>query len=1710
QPLKQPFAGLLSRATNKSLLGESVRTTTNSSLSLSSLELSEYEKGPLGLTTLHESSSPVADVVFIHGLGGGSRKSWSYSPSPDHFWPLAWLPTDPDFTQVRIHTFGYKADWGERRQSILNIHDFAQSLLNALRNDPAIRRTSTRIILIGHSLGGNVAKKAYILARQDPAASGLAARVHSIFFLGTPHRGSDMAAILENMLAASGGRKPFVSDLRPNSAALEGINDAFRHYASDLNLWSFYETLPVRTARFVSRIVVERHSAVLGFPKEEIAAMDADHRHICKFSTPLDPNYKMLRNSLLTAVDMIKAAAASLSQSSSIINQNTVVARLMPGPASAAGVISRLRTFLAVHGSVEGNLETLQILREPGSCQWFTEKSCFASWVAGTAPGILWLMGRPAAGKSVLSTHVIEQLKETPGVLCSYFMFKTGESTLSDCFRSLAFQMALQDDQVRETLLCCENDGIVWDKTNDASVWCHLFVGTIFKLPSISHHCWILDGVDECGDFSAFFTKKFLIAIPEDLRLFATSRSLDEITRGLAAIGPNRVDVQLLSDADTLEDMRLFVNTRLTDLGRLDSVADREDMCEKIIKKSSGSFLWTRLVLQEFEDAWTREAMETILQSVSTNLHKLYSRMLRPIELDDRKMPLAKSILTIILLAARPLTVEELRCIVKLELNQTLQNAAKAIPDLCGQLVFVDQDNKVHVIHETVREFLLAENLGLGMAIIQSEGHTRLGSLLLKYLSSGVLKAQRLQLLQSSGRAKGFTKPISASQPSDLSLVGYASIFFSEHLHQAVLTDHDLMGNLCKFITAENIFSWIEHIAKGGELAHMTRSAVNSRRYLRGRLTQVSPADQSGQLVDGWISDLIHVAAKFSSQLLACPSSIHCLIPPLCPSSSVIGRSVSEGKRRSPISSPLVVKGLTPGTWDDCLARIDFPSSLTTAVSHGDHLFAIGLSSGDISIYHAVSFELLLGMAHPERVMILQFSLNDIRLASCGKKFIAIWDTRSSTMLHSFSLQSPPLAVSFYGANELLCASRSSELIKWTLDKGEHESISWKEDHYSYFSLHGITPTQPPSRVALLATAEDMIIAVGYRGLPVLIWNALESHVLGTCGADIEDNGIDAMVFNPNPETPLLVVSYQSGRLCVFDYITMELMFSEPSMCAASLACSLDGRTLVTGSNQGVMEVYDFESGKDGASVLMLIYRTNHSTDEISRGVSLSPDGLRFVDIRARQARVWAPAALETSMLDNVGHSEISTQLVASADGRFIIAGKDNGEVALFSTDDGNQVHVLAQHGRGTSIECVALGEPRNLIISADRSARVLVADLDMPLLEVAKTSDFQRARIILDSRFDGAVLRMLVNPKASRLLVIGLHDVELWEIPSEMGFSDKSPQGSSAEPLASPGVSWSIKRSEKFVSIFQHPSNPAWFVATSIDVARVYSWIDFAEVTPGEGIPLMRGVPVPEGINFDHQPLYYSWKTKPLYMCQVWQGFVVELFQMTAYSRPRVYVWPATTFDPHSNGTTSAVRQPAVESDLDAISQAVSAVLGMTGTSTLVFLDIDLWVCSVELQSVAAAAPPKAPNPQLITGFGSLVSSPSSSRQNSGPSLLQPETGHAKRHFFALSEWRTSGRLWCTLAQVPTLALENLGGRGVNRLGSSSPDVVFTDGTGGGIVVIKGGLDFSESVKANSSSTSSPPAASDIQSNRDTPGLRRNHVWNVVSGSMHRRSSNC
>lgn len=165
------------------------------------------------------------------------------------------------------------------------------------------------IIFVAHSMGGLVVKKAYVLAKHDSQYAQIMSRIHGIMFLATPHRGAHYAKILNNILSTAplgAPPKGYVEDLNIHSRSLQDINEQFRTSCSDLSLVSFFETL--KTSFGITKsLIVEKESAILGYPQETSNPLNADHHTICKFKSREGGNYISVRN-------MLKLWASKLAQ----------------------------------------------------------------------------------------------------------------------------------------------------------------------------------------------------------------------------------------------------------------------------------------------------------------------------------------------------------------------------------------------------------------------------------------------------------------------------------------------------------------------------------------------------------------------------------------------------------------------------------------------------------------------------------------------------------------------------------------------------------------------------------------------------------------------------------------------------------------------------------------------------------------------------------------------------------------------------------------------------------------------------------------------------------------------------------------------------------------------------------------------------------------------------------------------------------------------------------------------------------------------------------------------------------------------------------------------------------------------------------------------------------------------------------------------------
>ncbi|XMA09563.1 hypothetical protein WAI453_002354 [Rhynchosporium graminicola] len=316
---------------------------------------------PDGLSLVHDCDAPLADLIFVHGLGGSSRKTWSFERDIKNFWP-PWLDFAKDLL-FQAHTYS---------------HD---------DKEEDIPIGSHPMIFVVHSMGGLVLKKAYIIGKTDEQFAGMMKQTYGIVFLGTPHRGSNLAVTLNNILRASPAlsAKIYINEIDKDSTTISDINEQFRNICGGLNLVSFHETLETSIG-LTKAMVVERDSAILGYPGEISAPLRADHHGLTKFKDRADVDYRDVRNVLRSFLRKIRQ----------LKNPETP-----PGAASPVTCAVSLDQLLGIK-IISDDLDAIKQRRSPHSCQWILRKPSFRDWAEELyeeGPKLYWITGPPTVGK---------------------------------------------------------------------------------------------------------------------------------------------------------------------------------------------------------------------------------------------------------------------------------------------------------------------------------------------------------------------------------------------------------------------------------------------------------------------------------------------------------------------------------------------------------------------------------------------------------------------------------------------------------------------------------------------------------------------------------------------------------------------------------------------------------------------------------------------------------------------------------------------------------------------------------------------------------------------------------------------------------------------------------------------------------------------------------------------------------------------------------------------------------------------------------------------------------------------------------------------------------------------------------------------------------------------------------------------------------------
>ncbi|CAO1596345.1 hypothetical protein XANCAGTX0491_000196 [Xanthoria calcicola] len=1387
-------------------------------------------------------------------------------------------------------------------------------------------------------MGGLVVKEAYMQGQNDPTYEYIIKSVSSIIFLSTPHRGTNLAETLNRILQVSFATNPmqFIAELAAGSQTLQKLNEQFRHVAPKLQIVSFYETRPTTLIKKTQIMVLEKDSSILGYPGEISKPLDADHHGVCKYESPNDSRYITIRNILKSLVGKSKPKGE---------------------PQASIGQASRVNfeEYLSVPESPDGDYNFFRDRWTDGTCSWVLADEAFSGWLEDVQlrPRVLWIHGNAASGKSIISSFVIDHLVQS-ALPCHYFFIRfmdRKKRALSMILRSLACQLAHSTPAYADKLRLLEAAATDLRTADFRNIWQWLYKQILFRL-DIGHPLfWVIDGVDEADSPSAvikLLSELDSTVIP--LRVLIVSRKTHEISSAFQKLG-KRVRMDTIRTEGNRDDFRSYIDREM-DVAGEDSY--REEVTDQLLERARGNFLWVHLAVQKINNCYTKAAVEDALKDLSPGMETLYDRMAVSVQTqsipNDRK--LGQSILGWATCAQRLLSVEELSDALE---NDGLLEIHRTIGDLCGGFVVVDKEGKVAMIHETAREYLMHGGDGDRLLVIDRKStNEKLFRRCIQRLTDPKLRSQ-----------------INRNQHP--ALLDYATGAWFIHFSLGPATNPDILDTVEKFLRGPHVLTWIHMAARRKEL----RALVVASRYLTDVVHKLRKLHERESLthrramavIEGWATDLVKIVGKFGKSLLQDPDTIYRLIPPFCPPDSVM--YLQFGRKES---KALHVSGITSSTWDDCLARFSFPPQvMASAILAAGNRIVILTNNRNLSqiiIYKSATFEEQSRIAHPERVSSIQVNKLGNLLVSYGYITTRVWDMATGDCIKTVknpAKRPRPQTILFVEADSTILVGGEDRCVRsFSLNDDDAAEYDLKA-RIDEQSLEGTTLNFPTCSAF---SPDGNMVAFGYRGHPVTVWELEPPMLLGQCNITL---GATDMTIQENTWGEVFRITWHPFSGEVFGLTQVGLLFKwdpyeeEPTATVQTggdyLTVSRNGSLVGTGDGVGTIKVY-------ATPDLSLLYQLSSPNPVLH--LSFSTDSRRLYDIRGAYGNVWEPNTLVrlADSSDSSDHNSDAWSETESLTGKLsrhtehhftrvdsiiVLAGQSVGPLYCYGTEDG--LAVLCEVGRGKvcelerstsymSIEQAAWSQDGSLVAFTDLSGRLSIKRIARAVGQARDTWQVTHEFDIVIPPHQGHISQLVFRPTGHQLFASTTTMLYSVDLQSHRLVTATLPVGLSQ-------VKW-----------LSHPTLPDHLLGFGTTKAHVFTSADLREIqthiywpsrleSPGT-IPSTQALQSHSGLKGPDETLgrLVSNADSPHVLLEISHFGTSSQFE----SRYLVFKLTDIRVDP-DRGTTdaSSASNELPYALLPAhVASRVREPLAFLSHRGLVFLDVDRWICTWRLPSLA------------------------------------------------------------------------------------------------------------------------------------------------------------
>ena len=245
------------------------------------------------LLTIDRKSGSRGSIIFVHGLDGDAFETWGRTEAGDeNFWP-DWLAQESSLAELSIYSLAYAAELSD---STLSLDEIGRSVLGNLKSTPEI--LDGPIAFVCHGLGGLVVKQmlrhAYEERERDADAGKLVENTAQVVFIATPHRGADVATLVERTSKWPLGKRfsRVTVNLSSDGEAVAELHNWYVEFC-DPRWQDIAHLVFVEKRKLHGFTMVDQDSASLSALGIERHPVDADHNEICKPTSRNAELYKL-------------------------------------------------------------------------------------------------------------------------------------------------------------------------------------------------------------------------------------------------------------------------------------------------------------------------------------------------------------------------------------------------------------------------------------------------------------------------------------------------------------------------------------------------------------------------------------------------------------------------------------------------------------------------------------------------------------------------------------------------------------------------------------------------------------------------------------------------------------------------------------------------------------------------------------------------------------------------------------------------------------------------------------------------------------------------------------------------------------------------------------------------------------------------------------------------------------------------------------------------------------------------------------------------------------------------------------------------------------------------------------------------------------------------------------------------------------------------